>query len=444
MIAGQPGARPRLERPLEVLVVDDSAVVRQLLTGILSREPDMRVTTAADAIVAAEKMRRLRPDVILLDLEMPRMDGLTFLRKVMAEDPVAVVVCSGFAEPGSRQALRALEAGAVDIVLKPRVGPGGAVEDGAAPLLDSVRAAAHARVQRRHPRGEPGAGPRHAPPSHGPAAEPPGAASGPAPGARAAGAVVAIGASTGGTEAISEILKEMPAAGPGIVIVQHMPRGFTALFAERLDELCRIEVKEARPGDRVQPGRALIAPGDRHMVVRGRAGTYVVDLVDGPAVCRHRPSVDVLFRSVADAAGAAAVGVILTGMGADGAEGLFAMRRAGAHARVRDARQAGRSGAAAGLDQARAQVRLSIPLLGDRERQMSPEEARGRLGKVQRVARFGELAPCPGYRTQRTERRRQPLRKRSDVHDSRQPDVSRRSCLRALHAVGEEDHLDVR
>jgi two-component system, chemotaxis family, protein-glutamate methylesterase/glutaminase len=310
---------------IEVLVVDDSAVVRQLMTGLLSAEPAFRVSTAADPLVAMAKMKRGRPAVILLDLEMPRMDGLTFLKRTMEFDPVPVVVCSGFAGPGTRLALRALEAGAVDIAVKPRVTLGGTVDDHG--LLDIVRAAAQARVVPRRSRFRTGTfeiNPTPAKPldrrtpSTLPAFRP------------RADLVVAIGASTGGTEALREVLRGMPAAGPAIVIVQHMPEGFTAAFAEHLDAVCPMIVREARHGDRVQPGLALVGPGNRHLRVVRRGPQLVVDLSSDPPVSRHRPSVDVLFRSVAQAVNAAAIGVIMTGMGADGAEGLLEMKRAGA------------------------------------------------------------------------------------------------------------------
>jgi two-component system chemotaxis response regulator CheB len=317
---------------VEVLVVDDSAVVRQLLSGLLSPSAGFHVTTASDPLVAMTKMRRQRPHVILLDLEMPRMDGLTFLKQVMAADPIPVVVCSGFAGPGTKIAMRALAAGAVDVVPKPRVSATGATEDNG--LLDIVRAAAQAKVrppnivttgQFRLPVAEPEPLRKRATLNGIPFA------------ARAASdAIVAIGASTGGTEALREILAAMPIDGPGIIIVQHMPAGFTAAFAEHLNGTCKIAVREAVPGDRVTPGCALVARGNRHLLVRRRGPEVVVDLTDAPPVCRHRPSVDVLFRSVAAVAGPRAVGVILTGMGADGAEGLLEMKRAGASTIAQD------------------------------------------------------------------------------------------------------------
>jgi two-component system chemotaxis response regulator CheB len=305
--------------PVSVLVVDDSAVVRQLMTTLLGAEPDLRVVTASDPMVAMAKMRQSRPHVILLDLEMPRMDGLTFLKRIMAVDPIPVVVCSGYAEPGTNRALRALEAGAVDVALKPRVSPGGTIED--TTLVDIVRAAAQARLGPRRPATPTLIGLGEVPPAKAARAPTP-----PLPSQR----LVAIGASTGGTEALRDVLKAMPPDAPGIVIVQHMPQGFTAAFADHLDAVCKITVREARSGDQIQPGLALVAAGNRHLRVVRRGPHLVAEIGDEPPVSRHRPSVDVLFRSVARVAGANAVGVIMTGMGDDGADGLLEMRLAGA------------------------------------------------------------------------------------------------------------------
>jgi two-component system chemotaxis response regulator CheB len=313
--------------PLRVLVVDDSAVVRQALALILG-QAGMAVTTANDPIIAMEKMRRARPDVIVLDLEMPRMDGLTFLQRIMAEDPIPVVVCSGLAGPGTEVALHALEEGAVDVVAKPRLGVKGFLEDSARRIVQVVRAASEARVRARV----------RLPPARRLGAD------AVLPAGRAAirvirettHKVVVVGASTGGTEAVRALLEELPPDAPGIAIVQHMPEVFTAQFARRLDQLCRIEVKEAQGDDRLVPGRALVAPGNRHLVVRRSGALYFVDVVDGPPVSLHRPSVDVLFRSAAQAAGPNAVGVILTGMGDDGANGLAEMKAAGARTIAQD------------------------------------------------------------------------------------------------------------
>jgi two-component system, chemotaxis family, protein-glutamate methylesterase/glutaminase len=317
--------------PIEVLVVDDSAVTRQLMTAILSKEADLRVTTASDPLVAMARMRRTRPHVILLDLEMPRMDGLTFLKKVMASDPVPVVVCSGFAEPGTRRAMRALEAGAVDVALKPRVRPDGSVEEGAHALLESIRAAAQARLRVTVARPTLPSIPIVLPLERARRPPPPLPVRGPGD-----DWLIAMGASTGGTEALRDVLCALPANAPGIVVVQHMPEGFTAAFAQRLNEMCTIEVREARHDDRITPGLALIAPGNWHLRVNRRGGGYFVELDDGPRVCRHRPSVDVLFFSVAKAARDRATGIILTGMGSDGAEGMLAMRQAGAYTIAQD------------------------------------------------------------------------------------------------------------
>jgi two-component system, chemotaxis family, protein-glutamate methylesterase/glutaminase len=313
---------PRRGGTLRVLVVDDSAVVRQALSYVLSHEPGFEVTTAADPLIALRKMQDARPHVIVLDLEMPRMHGLEFLRRVMAADPIPVVVCSGLTAGGTESALQALELGAVDIVSKPGIGIRDFMHESAVMLIDKIRAAAQARVVRRVPQ-------RRAPARNTADAvlpRPPRGA------ARTGGAapVVAIGASTGGTEAIRDLLEALPPSAPPILVVQHMPEHFTAAFARRLDSICRIEVKEAEAGDDVVPGRALIAPGNRHLLLRRAGARFVAGLHDGPLVSRHRPSVDVLFRSMAAAAGAGAIGLILTGMGDDGADGLLEMRERGA------------------------------------------------------------------------------------------------------------------
>lgn len=331
-----PPPRPRLRGgpALRVLVVDDSAVVRQTMLAILGRVPGLTVATAADPLIALQKMQQDRPDVILLDLEMPRMDGLTFLRRIMAEDPIPVVVCSGLAGPGTEAALRALEEGAVDVVTKPRLGVREFLEESAVLLTDSLRAAALAahRLRGRAPAARPF--PLPAPRKLTADAVLPG--SGPRPLRLTTDKVVAVGASTGGTEALKQLLEEMPPDAPGLVIVQHMPEVFTAAFAARLNQSCRIEVREAVAGDRLREGLALVAPGNRHTVLTRSGGHYGVDVLDGPLVCRHRPSVDVLFRSAAQAAGTNAVGVIMTGMGDDGARGLVEMREAGARTLAQD------------------------------------------------------------------------------------------------------------
>jgi two-component system chemotaxis response regulator CheB len=300
---------------LNVLVIDDSAVVRQVMTILLGAT--MTVTTAADPLIAMSKMETRLPDVIVLDLEMPRMDGLTFLRKLMDETPLPVVVCSSFAESSSELTMRALQLGAVDVVLKPKVRVGEQLSDSAIALVDTVRAAAQARVGRLRARG--GGGQAILPVR--------------LSGERGTGIpqVIAIGASTGGTEVLKQILDAMPADSPPIAIVQHMPERFTAAFARRLNETSALSVREAAPGDVIRPGMAFIAPGDRHMMlVRQGRDSIGLAILDAPLVNRHRPSVDVLFSSAARALGGAAAGVLLTGMGRDGAQGLLEMRNAGA------------------------------------------------------------------------------------------------------------------
>jgi len=282
----------------------------------------MAVTVASDPLIAMDKMRTARPDVILLDLVMPRMDGMTFLRRIMEDDPVPVVVLSTLATRGAEAAVRALDEGAVAVVAKPRLGLRSFLHESAVLLIDAVRAAAEARLRPR-PRTLRPAAPRLSADVVLPAAAPYRTTPG-------ADTIVAVGASTGGTEALRALLEPLPADAPPMVIVQHMPEIFTRAFADRLDQTCRVEVKEAAAGDRIVRGRALVAPGNRHLLVRREGGHLVADLSDGPLVSRHRPSVDVLFRSVAQAAGPNAVGVILTGMGDDGVAGLLEMRAAGA------------------------------------------------------------------------------------------------------------------
>ena len=313
---------------MNVLIVDDSALVRETLGHILATWGGMNVEKAPDPLFAIRKMKTWHPDVILLDVDMPRMDGLTFLRKVMAEDPIPVVVCSSLGGAGSEVALDALDAGAVEVIEKGKLGVRKSLHESASTLIGTILRAACL----------PPLAPRAA---ASPALLAPGdpITSRPhdgRPAPVAPGTVVAIGASAGGTTALQEILSAMPADAPPIVVVQHMPEGFTAAFAERLNRLCRIEVKEAAEGDRIVPGRALIAHGNRHLVLRGARGKYVAQLDDGPPVSGHRPSVDVLLDSVARAAGRDAVGIVLTGMGRDGARGLLAMRQAGARTIAQD------------------------------------------------------------------------------------------------------------
>jgi len=324
--------------PIKVLIIDDSASVRMTLSEIISADPELEVmATAADAYVAVERMRKEVPDVIFLDIEMPRMDGVTFLRKLMAQRPIPVVICSSVAEAGSDTLMQALEAGAVDVVTKPRVDTAQWLQESAMRICDAAKAAAHAKVRGIR---------KAAPPrmnveakltadvvipalstarktsllASTPRTEP----------------IIAIGASTGGTEALRELLEALPPTAPGIIIVQHMPERFTAAFARRLDTTCQIEVKEAEDGDLVRQGRALIAPGNFHLALRRTGSRYTVQVLDGQHVSRHRPSVDVLFRSTAQSAGRNAMGVLLTGMGDDGARGLLEMREAGAFTVAQD------------------------------------------------------------------------------------------------------------
>ncbi|MGO9740161.1 MAG: protein-glutamate methylesterase/protein-glutamine glutaminase [Roseiarcus sp.] len=310
---------------VRVLIIDDSAAVRQALSSIIQAAPDLEVmATAGDPFVAAKRIQEEVPDVILLDIEMPRiMDGLTFLRKDMAQRPIPCVLCSTLAESGSDVYLDALEAGAVDVIQKPRVDTRKFFLESQARICDALRAAARASLRARPI--------APAAPSKKLSADvimPPPSRLGSL--TRTTEQVVCIGASTGGTESLREVLTALPADSPGIVIVQHMPEHFTAAFAKRLDGLCAIDVKEAADRDPVLPGRALIAPGNRHMLLQRSGARYHVAIKDGPPVSRHRPSVDVLFRSAAQFAGVNAIGIIMTGMGDDGARGLLEMKNAGA------------------------------------------------------------------------------------------------------------------
>ena len=312
-------------RKTRVLIVDDSAAVRHTLSEIIAGEPDLEVmATASDPYVAAERIRREIPDVILLDIEMPRMDGLTFMRKIMAQRPIPVVICSSLTEAGSETTIKALEAGAVDVVSKPRVNTAEFLQESRMRICDVLRGAAHARlsakaravppmqIEARHTADVilPAARPGHAVPATDP--------------------IICIGSSTGGTEALRDILVALPAEAPGIVIVQHMPEKFTTAFAKRLNGLCAMSVREAANGDVVLPGTVLIAAGNHHMLLERTGRQYRVAIKNGPPVSRHRPSVDVLFRSAAQVAGPNAVGILLTGMGDDGARGLLEMKTAGA------------------------------------------------------------------------------------------------------------------
>jgi two-component system, chemotaxis family, protein-glutamate methylesterase/glutaminase len=301
--------------PIRVLIVDDSAIVRKLLTESLNGAPDIEVVgTAPDPIVAKDRIESLKPDVITLDIEMPRMDGLSFLRSMPAERSSAVIVVSSLAQSGCSAALQALEAGAIDVVAK----PGGpfSVSDLRTILPGKVRAAFLAKRPRAF-----------SPRSQGSTYRPLGR---PSLGKGPALPVIAIGASTGGTEAVRALLSELPAACPPILIVQHIPPVFSKAFAERLNSCCKLHVAEAADGDRLEPGCALVAPGDHHMSLHRSGGVLKVSISSGPRICYQRPSVDVLFQSVAATLGASAIGVILTGMGSDGALGLLRMKESGA------------------------------------------------------------------------------------------------------------------
>ena len=306
---------------IKVLVVDDSAVVRQSLSRILNADPKIEViNVAADPYIAVAKIAKQKPDVITLDIEMPRMDGITFLQRIMSQHPMPVVIISSLTARGSELAIRALESGAVDIIQKNTLSID-TFSDSAQRIVDVVKAAGKSVVRRRV-RSELRSWSQqtdHARPL-----------------TITSNKIIAMGASTGGTDAIRTVLEQMPVDSPGIVIVQHMPEIFTRSFAERLNSLCKIEVKEARDGDSVLRGRALIAPGNRHMELRRSGAKYYVHLQDGKNINRHKPSVDVLFHSVAKYAGKNAVGIIMTGMGADGAKGLLAMHQAGSYTLAQD------------------------------------------------------------------------------------------------------------
>lgn len=330
---------PAPGRKIRVLIVDDSASVRQALKSVLEGDPRIEVMgTAGDPYAAVALIAKEVPDVITLDVEMPRMDGLTFLDLLMAQHPIPVVICSSLTGGDSQTGLAALEKGAVEIITKPKMGTKEFIEESSVRICDAVRSAALARLRGAkdrsagRPRGVPAA----------PAVEPKLTADAviAPPSSRAmletTEKIVAVGASTGGTEALREFLEALPADAPGIAIVQHMPEKFTAGFAERLNKLCRVTVKEAVDGDSVLRGQALIAPGNKHMLLKRSGARYYVEVRDGPFVNRHRPSVDVLFRSTARYAGQNAVGVIMTGMGDDGAKGMLEMKEARAYTIAQD------------------------------------------------------------------------------------------------------------
>ena len=306
---------------IRVLIVDDSAVVRQTLKDILSSDPEIEViATAGDPFVAADRIAEQAPDVITLDIEMPRMDGLTFLKKLMSQHPIPVVICSSLAEEGALSTIRALEYGAVEIVTKPKLGTRQFLEESQVTLCQTVKAAAMARLR-----------PLRAMHTVEPKLTADAVLARPTNSmVETTEKVVVVGASTGGTEALKTLLESLPADSPGIVIVQHMPELFTRAFANRLDGLCAITVKEAETNDSVIRGRALIAPGNHHLLLKRSGARYYVEVSDGPLVSRHRPSVDVLFRSAARYGGRNVVGVIMTGMGDDGSQGMLEMKQAGA------------------------------------------------------------------------------------------------------------------
>ncbi|WP_448663890.1 protein-glutamate methylesterase/protein-glutamine glutaminase [Sphingomonas sp. CJ20] len=311
---------------IRVLVVDDSASVRQMMTAVLEEDPDIEVmAAAADPFSAARHIQEEVPDVITLDVEMPRMDGITFLKKLMVQCPVPVVMCSSLTEEGSETLLQAMEAGAVDVILKPRIGVADHLAEHNLQIRDVVKGAARARVRGRAAVRARTDGPEKKLTADAVLPPPSGKAM-----SRTTEMVLCLGASTGGTEALREVLQALPANAPGIVVVQHMPENFTRAFAQRLNGLCEVDVKEASDGDVVLRGHVLIAPGGRHMMLERQGARYHVSVREGPLVSRHRPSVDVLFRSAARSAGSNAVGVIMTGMGDDGARGLLEMKQAGA------------------------------------------------------------------------------------------------------------------
>jgi two-component system, chemotaxis family, protein-glutamate methylesterase/glutaminase len=306
---------------IKVLVVDDSAVIRQAVSHMLEKDPRIEVIgTASDPYVAAEKIARELPDVITLDVEMPRMDGLTFLRKIMTQHPIPVIILSSLTARGTETAILAMEYGAVDVVKKPQM-HGEFNNEAEQHLIELVKGAARARLKRRNANNVVATAIK----------KPPGSSL-----VQTTDKVIAVGASTGGTEALLEFLMALPIDCDGIVIVQHMPELFTRSFANRLNSICKIEVKEASSGDTVLKGRALIAPGNKHMELKRSGARYYIDLNEGPPVNRHRPSVDVLFHSVARFAGKNAIGIIMTGMGADGAKGLLEMKNAGAFTIAQD------------------------------------------------------------------------------------------------------------
>ena len=315
---------------IKVLIIDDSALIRSLLTEIINGQPDMEVVgTAPDPLVAREKIKALNPDVLTLDVEMPKMDGLAFLEKLMRLRPMPVVMVSSLTEKSSAITLHALELGAFDFVTKPKIDIRNGLQEYAEELTDKIRGASKARLVKPPPRSV-----AHVAVHQKNSADVVLAAEHHT--FSTTEKIILLGASTGGTEALKAVLVDMPADCPGILITQHMPEAFTKTFAKRLDGLCRIAVKEAEHGERVLPGHAYLAPGNRHLLLKRSGANYVTELSDGPAVSRHRPSVDVLFRSAANCAGKNAIGIIMTGMGDDGAAGMLEMRQAGSYTLAQD------------------------------------------------------------------------------------------------------------
>ncbi len=315
---------------IRVMLIDDSAVVRQSLTAVLSQESDIEVLcTAGDPYEAADKLKHQVPDVIILDIEMPKMDGLTFLKKLMSQHPLPVIICSSKTEQGSQNVFQALQFGAVDIIQKPKVGTKQFIEESRVMICDAVRAASLTSVKKLKvssaliPSPKLTADAIMPMPTHHIQID-------------TTECVVVVGASTGGTEALRVFLEQLPIDCPGMVIVQHMPEHFTAAFAARLNGLCEVQIKEAADNDTVLRGRVLIAPGNKHTLLKRSGARYYVEVREGPLVCRHRPSVDVLFRSTARYAGKNAIGVIMTGMGDDGARGMLEMKDAGAYTIAQD------------------------------------------------------------------------------------------------------------
>ncbi len=319
-----------MDKKIGVMIIDDSAVVRGTLTELISTVSDIYVMdTASDPYIAAKKLQQKVPDVIILDIEMPRMDGLTFLKKLMSQHPLPVIICSSKTEDGSQNAIQALEFGAVDIIRKPKIGTREFIKESGLLICDTIRAARLSTIKKHTPAAAIDVSPKLTAdvmlPKPGPAVH-----------IDTTENVIVVGASTGGTEALMQFLKLLPLDAPAVVIVQHMPEHFTAAFARRLDGICTVTVKEAENNDSVLRGRALIAPGNKHILLKRSGARYYVEVKDGPLVCRHRPSVDVLFRSTARYVGKNAIGVIMTGMGDDGSRGMLEMKNSGAYTIAQD------------------------------------------------------------------------------------------------------------